>query len=113
MAISATSLNVTPFGWVVNADSVDASGTESIKAAVTGKRHLVFVAVASGNKVDAKWVLKTASTTLAEGYMKDGDSVVLTPRIPFVGGDAEAITLDVSGSDDYAAATLLGLTVPS
>jgi len=33
MAISATSLNPDGFGWIVNADSANASGTEELKAA--------------------------------------------------------------------------------
>jgi len=41
MAIAITTPNPGKFGWIINATSADASGTEELKAAVAGKQIIV------------------------------------------------------------------------
>ena len=103
MAITAVT-NTSRGGWIVNAYSADASGCETILAAVAGKRHVIeHITIVSGSAIDVtigdgESSSAVETTRLGPLDMAAGSSV----SIPFPGGlyltTAKAITVDAEGA---------------
>ena len=103
MAIT-TVTNTSRGGWIVNAYSADASGCETVLAAVSGKRHIMeCVTVVCGSAIDVtigdgESSSAVETTRLGPLDMAAGSSVT----IPLPGGlyctSGKAITIDAEGA---------------
>jgi len=103
MAIT-TVTNTSRSGWVVNGYTDDASGCETVLAAVSGKRHVIeHLTLVCGSAIDVTigdGESSSAVETVRVGPldMAAGSSV----SIPFPGGlyctSAKAITIDAEGA---------------
>lgn len=73
MATTVDSNSVAPFGWSVNCRSDDLTGTEELKAAVTGKSHYV----------ESLYVSSGAAITVTIGAGKNAGALATVLCGPF------------------------------